>query len=157
MRRAQTSAAIQVKSPQDLGAGLLFIAIGLIGLYFGQDLTFGTSRNMGPGYFPTILSALILLIGVVVALRGVTIEGPPIEEIRLRPLVVLVGAMLVFGYVIQIAGLAITATLLAIMAAYAQPNVRVRETIIFAIILSAFVVVVFVYALGQPLTVWWGS
>ena len=40
---------------------------------------------------------------------------------------------------------------------YAQPNVRIRETIVFAILLSAFVVVVFVYALGQPLTVWWGS
>ena len=157
MQRARSFTAIQVKSPQDLGAGLLFVAIGLIGLYVGQDLEFGTSHNMGPGYFPTVLSALILLIGVIVASRGVTIEGPPIEEIRLRPVIVLVAAMLLFGVIVQTAGLAITAALLTVLAAYAQPGVRLRETAIFAVVLSVFIVVIFVYALGQPLPIWWGG
>ena len=157
MQRLPAHHGIHVKSPQDLGAGLLFVAIGLVGLYFGQDLQFGTSRNMGPGYFPTVLSALILLIGVIVAARCVVIEGPPIEEVRLRPLIVLVAAMLVFGYLIQYVGLGITAVLLAVMAAYAQPKVRLVETLIFAVALSAFVVVIFVYALGQPMQIFWGG
>ncbi|MGE5145904.1 MAG: tripartite tricarboxylate transporter TctB family protein [Candidatus Eiseniibacteriota bacterium] len=157
MPRSPSHAAIQVKSPQDLGAGLLFVAIGVIGLYFGQDLQFGSSHNMGPGYFPTVLSALILIIGVIVAARSVAIEGPPIEEIRLRPLIVLVAGMLVFGYLIKFAGLGFTAALLAVMAAYAQPKVRLVETLIFAVALSAFVVIIFVYALGQPMQIFWGG
>ena len=157
MQRLHSHGSIHVKNPQDLGAGLLFIAIGVIGIYFGQDLEFGSSRNMGPGYFPTLLSAFILLIGIIVAARGVTIDGPPIEEVRLRPLIVLVVAMLVFGYLVSYIGLGVTAVLLAVMAAYAQPKVRLLETVIFAVALSAFVVVIFVYALGQPMPVFGGG
>ena len=47
---------LRVKSPQDLGAGLVFMLIGVAGLYFGSDLAFGTAARMGPGYFPTLLS-----------------------------------------------------------------------------------------------------
>ena len=72
-------------------------------------------------------------------------------------MLVLVAAMLVFGVIVQIAGLFITAALITVMAAYAQRGVRLRETAIFAVVLAAFVVVIFVYALGQPLPVWWGG
>ena len=157
MARLRRHAAIEVKAPQDLGAGLLFIVIGLGGLIFAHDLTFGSSRNMGPGYFPTILSVLILVIGIVVALKGVTIEGPEIEEIRLRPLIVLIATMLIFGLLIKTAGLVVTGTLTTILAAYAQAGVRIRETIIFALVLTAVITIVFVYALGQPLPVWLGD
>jgi hypothetical protein len=66
---------IRIRSPQDLGAGLLFLAIGGAGVLIGQDLAFGTARRMGPGFFPTIISALIMLIGVLVALRGIAIDA----------------------------------------------------------------------------------
>jgi putative tricarboxylic transport membrane protein len=56
---------LRVKSPQDLGAGLAFALIGLAGLYFGSDLAFGSSSRMGPGYFPILLSALIITVGLV--------------------------------------------------------------------------------------------
>lgn len=157
MARLRRPAVIQIKAPQDFGAGVLFIAIGLGGLIFAQDLTFGSSRNMGPGYFPTILSVLILVIGLAVALKGVAIEGPEIEEIRLRPLVVLIATMLLFGLLIKTAGLVVTGTLITVLAAYAQAGVRIRETVIFALVLTAVITVVFVYALGQPLPVWWGE
>jgi hypothetical protein len=155
--RLRRGAAVRIKAPQDFGAGALFVVIGLGGLIFAQDLTFGSSRNMGPGYFPTILSVLILVIGVVVALKGMTIEGPSIEELRLRPLLVLITAMLVFGLLIKTAGLAVTGVLITILAAYAQAGVRIRETVVFALVLTTFITVVFVYALGQPLPVWWGN
>ena len=43
----------RVRSPQDLGAGVVFVLIGAAGIYFGQDLAFGSAARMGPGYFPT--------------------------------------------------------------------------------------------------------
>ena len=55
----------RVKSPQDFGSAILFLLIGLAGLYFGKDLTYGTAGRMGPGYFPFVLSWLIIAIGVV--------------------------------------------------------------------------------------------
>ena len=43
----------RVKSPQDFGSAIVIMLIGLAGLYFGKDLTYGTAGRMGPGYFPT--------------------------------------------------------------------------------------------------------
>jgi hypothetical protein len=147
---------LRVKSPQDLGAGLVFLLLGLAGFYFGRDLAFGTAARMGPGYFPTLLSAMIFAIGLVVGLRGVTIAGPPIEPVQLRPILFIVAAILIFGFLIEAIGLALTAVLLTIFAAYARPEVKLGETILLGAGLAAFTVAVFVYLLGQPLPAWWG-
>ncbi len=147
---------LRVKSPQDLGAGLVFLLLGLAGFYFGRDLAFGTAARMGPGYFPTLLSAMIFAIGLVVGLRGVTIAGPPIEPVQLRPILFIVAAILIFGFLIEAIGLALTAVLLTIFAAYARPEVKLGETILLGAGLAAFTVAVFVYVLGQPLPAWWG-
>jgi hypothetical protein len=146
----------RVKSPQDFGAAILFLTIGIAGIYFGRELTFGTAAKMGPGYFPTMLSGVIVLIGAIVGLRSLTIEGPPIEPVRLRPVVFILVAVIAFGFLIEQIGLAITTSGLAIFAAYARNDVNLKEALILAAVLAAFAIGVFAYALGQPLPIWWG-
>jgi hypothetical protein len=147
---------VRVKGPQDLGAGLVFLTIGIAGLYFGNDLAFGTSARMGPGYFPVLLSGLIIVVGLAVGFQGLTVEGPPIEKAQLRPISFIIAAILIFGFLIESIGLALTAILLTIFAAYARPEVRLSETILLGVGLALFTVVVFVYVLGQALPAWWG-
>jgi hypothetical protein len=147
---------LQVKSPQDFGAGVVFVLIGLAGLYFGNELAFGTAARMGPGYFPMLLSGLIVAIGMIIGFRGLAVEGPPIEPVQLRPISFIIAAILIFGFLIESTGLALTAVLLTIFAAYARPEVNVRETILLGVGLAVFTVVVFVYVLGQALPPWWG-
>jgi hypothetical protein len=147
---------IRVKNPQDLGAGVVFMLIGLAGLYSGKDLAFGTASKMGPGYFPMILSALILALGVGVGLKALAIEGPGIEPIRLRPILFVVIAILMFGFLIDAVGLALTAVVLTVVAAYARREVNLIEVLLLGSGLAIFAVVVFVYALSQPLPAWWG-
>jgi putative tricarboxylic transport membrane protein len=147
---------VQVKSPQDLGAGVVFLLIGIAGLYFGRELSFGTSSRMGPGYFPTLLSWLIIGIGLVVGLRGVTVEGPPIERVQLRPILFIIAAILVFGFLIESIGLALTALLLTVFAGYARHDVKLGESVLLGAGLGVFTVIVFVYVLGQALPAWWG-
>jgi hypothetical protein len=147
---------VRVKSPQDLGAGAVFVLIGVAGLYFGRELAFGTAARMGPGYFPTLLSILILAIGIIVAIRGLTTEGPPIEPVQLRPIAMIIAAILIFGVLIDVVGLVLTALLLTVFAAYARREVKLTETILLGAGLAAFTVAVFVYLLGQPLPAWWG-
>ena len=147
---------LRVKSPQDLGAGLVFMLIGLAGLYFGSELAFGTAARMGPGYFPTVLSLLILAIGIIVGLRGLSVEGPPVEPVQLRPIAFVVAAILIFGVLIEFVGLALTAVLLTLLAACARRDVKLSETLLLGAGLAIFAVTVFVYLLGQPLPAWWG-
>jgi hypothetical protein len=132
------------------------VLIGLAGLYFGRELAFGTAARMGPGYFPILLSVLILAIGIIVAIRGLTTEGPPIEPVQLRPIAMIIAAILIFGVLIDVVGLALTALLLTVFAAYARREVKLTETILLGAGLAVFTVAVFVYLLGQPLPAWWG-
>lgn len=147
---------VRVRSPQDLGAGVVFLAIGAAGLYFGQDLSFGSSARMGPGYFPTILSWLIIAIGLLLAAKSLRVDGPPIERLYFRPLFAILAAILAFGLLIDRIGLALTAVILTIGSAYARRDVDPKETLLLAIGLALFVVGVFVYGLTQPLPAWWG-
>ena len=146
----------RVKSPQDLGAAVVFILIGLAGIYFGKGLTFGTAARMGPGYFPTIISSLILLLGIGIGLRSIVIEGPPIEKLQFRPLIFVIGSILIFGILIDRVGLAIAAVTLTLVAGFARRSVNLKENFVLGAGLAIFTIVVFVYALGQPLPAWWG-
>jgi hypothetical protein len=147
---------VRVKSPQDLGAAIVFIVIGLAGLYVGKDLTFGTASHMGPGFFPTWINFLIIAIGVGTGVKALAIEGPPIERFQLRPILFIVMAIVVFGFLINAVGLALSAALMTIFAAYARRDVKVTETILLAAGLAVFSVIVFVYVLGQAVPAWWG-
>lgn len=146
---------LRVRSPQDFGAGVMFMLIGLAGLYFGRDLAFGTSRSMGPGYFPIILSALIVLIGAIVALKALAADGPAIGALKVRPLVFVIASILIFALLIGRAGLVVSSALLALAATYARGNAKLLEALLLAAGLAIFAIVVFVLALGQPMPIWW--
>ena len=147
----------RVKSPQDFGSAIVFLLIGLAGLYFGKDLTYGTAGRMGPGYFPYLLSWVIIGIGVFVGLMSLSIEGPPIEPPQFRPAFFVLLSVIVFGYLMSYVGLAITGVVMTLIAAYARRQVNLFESLLLGIGLSIGCVLIFVYALGQPLPAWWGE
>jgi len=147
---------IKVRSPQDLGAAAVFMVIGAAGFYFGQDLAFGSAARMGPGYFPMLLSGLIVTVGLVLGVKSLAVDGPPIEAIHFRPLFAILAAILAFGALVDRIGLALTTGLLTVGAAYARRGVNLKETLLLAIGSALFAVGVFVYALSQPLPAWWG-
>lgn len=145
----------RVRSPQDFGAGIFFMLFGLAGLFFARDLTFGSAEHMGPGYFPVMLSAAIVLIGAVVATRALTVEGPSLEPFAWRPLLFTLVSILLFAFLIGRVGLVVTAVVLTIVAAYARRQARLVETLVLAAGLAFFGVLLFVYALGQAMPIWW--
>jgi hypothetical protein len=130
--------------------------IGAAGVYFGSELTMGTAGRMGPGYFPRLLSWLIIAIGLFIGLKSFVTDGPPIESPQLRPIVFCLAAIILFGYMMKYVGLFLTAIALVIVAAYARPKVNLVETLIFGVAMSIGTILIFVYGLGQPLPAWWG-
>ena len=53
-----------MERPRDVMGGVLVVAIGAGFFLFGRELEMGTSFRMGPGYFPTILSVLMIGLGL---------------------------------------------------------------------------------------------
>jgi len=151
---------LRIKSPQDLGAGIVFVLIGIAGIYFGKDLRFGTASRMGPGFFPYYLSWIIVALGMIVGSRGFVLDGPPIERLQLRPMLFIVLACLFFGYTIEYLGVLGATIGLVLLAGLARSSATLsaflRDYILLAAGLAVFVVVVFVWALRQPIPVWGG-
>jgi len=148
---------IRVKSPQDFWAGLLFLVVGLLALWFGRPYAFGAATKMGPGYLPTVLSWLLVLIGGFLSLRALIEEGQPIEGSLYRPQLFILIAIVVFALLIERFGLAPAVIVVTILSAMASRQMRWRETLLLAVGLAALCVALFVYLLGQPLAIWsWG-
>jgi hypothetical protein len=138
---------------QDLGASLLFMAIGVVGLWVGREYDFGTTANMGPGFVPMMLSGLLVVLGVLLGARALVRGSLPVDRIRWRPVLVLTAAMLVFAGLMRTAGFAPAVALTALMAAGASRETRWAEALVLAVALSIVCVLIFVVALHQPIAV----
>jgi hypothetical protein len=90
-----------------------------------------------------------------IGVHSLTIQDPRIKPIKLRPTVLMLGSVLAFAYLLDTVGLALTAVVLTFVAAFARPEVNLLETLVLGVALAVFSVLVFVYALSQPLPAWW--
>jgi hypothetical protein len=145
---------IRIRSPQDFFAGLMFIAFGVLGAYVARKYPFGTSVRMGPGYLPVVLSWCMIVMGVIVTARGLALDGAKVVRIKLRPLLFVLGAVLVYAFTIERLGVVISVFLVTVISAIADPSFRKIETLILGIGLSVFCVLVFIYGLSLPLSIW---
>ncbi|MHC5924178.1 tripartite tricarboxylate transporter TctB family protein, partial [Streptococcus pyogenes] len=79
---------------------LLFLGAGVGFAWGATEYSFGTSAQPGPGYFPFGLGVLLAILGALVLFKALTLEssgGDPIGRIAWRPLLVIIGAIVVFG------------------------------------------------------------
>lgn len=54
---------------KDILSGILFVVIGSIFLYISNTYTVGRAANMGPGYFPTLVSIILITIGIMIIIK----------------------------------------------------------------------------------------
>ena len=141
-----------IKNPRDFAAGALFIVIGLLGLWIAQDYTFGTSARMGPGYFPVMISGILICLGLIVGVGSLRFAGPRIAEIRWRPMLLIIAGIVLFGALIDIVGLIPSVLVTVGVIAWASEESKRKEILFLAIFLAAFCTLIFVYGLNQPLT-----
>lgn len=147
----------QIRSPQNLGAGIIFLLIGAGGIYFSSGLTYGAARNMGPGYFPIWLSAAIGLMGLISIGKGLVLDGPAIERLQWRPLFFVSLATLLFGYFIGYIGLALTLIIMTMVAVQGRNDTRQKEMLVLSVVMAVISVFVFIYILNQGMPAWWGE
>lgn len=136
---------------KDLVAGALFISTGIIFLWIGKDYHFGTSRQMGAGYFPVVLSVLLIALGAIVFVKALLAkEGELIEGVGIKGLLFVLGATFAFAFLIRSAGLPIATFVLAFIGSMASEKFRLIPSLLVAGGLAISCLVVFNYALGMP-------
>jgi len=140
-----------MRSTKDFWSGVLYILFGSGALIAGRDYGMGTALKMGPAYFPSLLAALLILIGAISVIRLFFVQGTPIGDFALKKLAFVVGSVILFGAIIRGAGLAIALPLLAIISARASSRFRWTPSIVMAAGLTVFCILVFLKGLGVPL------
>lgn len=138
---------------QDVLGGLLLAAFGLLGLVLGADLDVGTARRMGPGYFPRILSWLLILLGAGIVLSARR-DGEAATRVAWRPLLLISGAIGAFWLAIDRVGLVAATILVILLGGLAGRDARPLEIGALAVFMAAATALLFVYALNLPLPLW---
>ena len=142
---------MHIKNEKDFYSGLLFMAIGVGFAWGATHYRFGTSLMPGPGYFPFGLGILTSIIGAVVLIRSLGRHGAVterVEPIVWKPLLVIIGSVVMFGFTLPHLGLFIALPLLVLTSAFAGDEFRLRDVLANALILTTGCWAVFVLGLG---------
>ncbi|HSA69822.1 MAG TPA: tripartite tricarboxylate transporter TctB family protein [Burkholderiales bacterium] len=142
---------LRIRAPKDFWAGLMFIAVGLFFMIWAlTHYQMGTAVRMGPAYFPTVLGGLLAFLGVLVLLESLAMAGPRVPRFNFRPLMLISGACVVYGYLMKPLGLILATAALVFIAAFGGHEFKWKEVTILYLILIVFSLLVFVKGLTLP-------
>lgn len=142
-----------VRNPTDFLAGIFLLICAALAAWFGQPLKVGTAFRMGPGYVPMLLAALLAGFGVLLCLFGLFRKGGRLEPWHIRPIVLVLGSLLVFGLTIERTGLLIASVLAVSIASLAQAGPQYRQIALLAAGLAIGACLLFPLALQLPLRI----
>jgi hypothetical protein len=137
---------------KDFWIGVFYLALGSVGAMLARDYTFGSAGRMGPGYFPTVISVLLIGFGLASLLRAWRTPGETVGALNLKGLALIAGSVFAFGYLLPRAGLGAAMVALVLLSALASSRFRLGwRPLVGLAALTGFCVGVFVYGLGIPM------
>ena len=145
---------MKVRNPQDFYGGLGLVVLALIALVASRDLPGMRGVAFGPGTAPRLFASLLALLSLAVVVNGLSAKGPAVTPYNVRGVVCVIGSILVFAACIRPLGLVIATFATIVTCAAAVEDVKWRETVIWAVVLTAFCSVLFPYGLELPFELW---
>ena len=136
---------------QDFIGGVLALAFGAFMLDKALAYPMGSMLRMGPGFFPAVLSVLIIVLGAALALHGLRQRAAaPAVEIRLRPIAMISIAVVLFALLIERFGIVPATMALILVSSLAGARVRPWRVLIMAAATTAAIYVIFIVILQMP-------
>lgn len=135
-------------------AGLLVTAVGVYVLVNGFGYGIGTARRMGAGYFPSVLGALLVLIGIGIVVFDARRADPvAIGDSPVRSILAILAAIATFAVLIRPLGLALAAFAAAFISSFASEKVTALGAAVTAILVALGAVLIFSYGIGLQMKV----
>jgi len=148
------------RNAKDFWTGVIYLFVGSGALILSRDYGMGTAVKMGPAYFPTLLSLLLMVIGIISVIRSFLKSGTPIGVVAWKGLLLIVASTLLFGMIVRGAGLILALPLLVIVSALASTRFSWKTSLLEAAGITVFCILVFLKGLGVPLPIlgsWFGN
>lgn len=138
---------------RDIAAAIMFMAIAAVGFAGAEHLRTGSAANMGSGYFPLVVSALLLAVALALLIRSARsrkIAPVPVllERQELRGAGMILLSVLLFAALCDSLGMPLTIVLCTIVASKARGGVSLGRAALFGVALAAGTWLAFNLGLG---------
>lgn len=157
---------MKIGHQKNFWGGVLFAVIGALfaliakGLKLGDTTllagyAMGNPARMGPGFFPFWLGMILLALGLIIAFSGfkaVPNDPGKVEPFHWRPILLVLGAVVLFGIILKATGMLIAGFLLVVIASIGSKEFKsLKPGIILGLSLTIFCAMVFVWGLKLPI------
>jgi hypothetical protein len=139
-----------LRSNKDFWAGMMFALTGAGAVLVARHYPFGSTLRMGPGYFPIVLSGLLVLFGLYIMLRGIRKNEKIQGTWSIRALLVLPFSMVLFGILMNSAGFIPALICLTFVSAASGREFKFKEVLLLTIFLGTLSVAMFIWGIGLP-------
>jgi putative tricarboxylic transport membrane protein len=167
-KSSATGVLSKIRGPRDFFGGVALILVAALALWASANLPGQQGFAFGPGTAPRIFAGLLLFIGVCIAAMGLLIKGPPLEAFAVRGPAYVILAILVFAATIRgirvdigsfpiripAFGMVIATFVSFMVSLFGSKEFRLVESLIAAVAMTIFCVVLFVYLLQLPFQLW---
>ena len=138
---------------KDFLSGVMFIAFGLVALYFGRNLQMGTTVRMGPGYVPHMLAYIMLALGGIISVIALLTPGEITEAPKWKPITMVTVGIVCFALLFESAGLIPALVVLILIASLGGEEFKITEVLLNMVVLSILCIVVFKVGLQMNISV----
>ena len=141
---------IDLRNNKDFWAGIMLIVIGAASIFIARGYSFGSTMRMGPGYFPSVLGAILVMFGIYVLIIGLRAAETITVRCSTRALIVLPLSLVAFGVLMTHAGFIPAMALLVFGSASAGREFKLVEVLLLTVMLTGLSVAIFIWGLGLP-------
>ena len=148
---------MKIKSQKDFWSGLMFVVVGLGFAWGSLEYSFGSSARPGPAYFPFGLGVLLAVMGAAVWFAAITVEtedGDRIGAIAWKPLLIITGAVAMFGFILPRLGMIASLPLLIIVSALAGDEFHWKDALLNTVVLTLGSWLIFIKGLNLVIPLW---
>jgi len=147
---------MKIKNKKDFWAGVMFITFGMFFSAVGSRYAIGTSAKMGPGYFPTALGVILILLGIFLSISNLSakVTDTKFEKFYFQALLMVLGSVILFGLLLNHLGLIASLIILIVISSYASHEFSWKASLLNALVLIVISVVVFILGLKLDIQVW---
>ena len=140
----------EVVNNKDFWAGVTFFITGAVAMAIAWNYRFGSTLRMGPGYFPVVLSGIMIIFGLIIMLKGLRRSEKIKGSWSIRALILLPLSLVLFGILMRHAGFLPALVVLIFGSAAAGKEFKFLEVLPLTGLLVLLSWVVFVWGMGLP-------
>ena len=135
---------------KDVWAGLMLIVVGGAAMFIASGYRFGSALRMGPGFFPTLLGAMLVIFGICIMVQGLRSSERIQENLSIRALLLLPLALVIFGLLMKIAGFIPSIVALIFISAASGTEFKITEVLLLTVVLTIASTALFIWGLELP-------